>query len=634
MAITQTFYVDPAVADGGDGSFATPYNNHQSAITAATSAEAVIKLKRGHVYGGIGSNSGALHISAKAPAGFLRIEPYGDAEMPPTFFAGAAMLPGDTGWSHVGSGLWKKAMSDNAGYVKVPPMRLYVGGAKITGTATNKSLGTGYSLGIARPRYVLADASTEAQVLAEVGTMGYTGPRMWTFTTGAAGGNGILYVWTGSASVDPPTFYDGLVLVGKNNLYDASGFGRVYGLLSYNCSRLIVDGLDVLWAPSGITVSGNSTSADVQFRNMRILAYGGGGLLLEGTAGCTVTRAVLADSTIDACATQDEDWAADRSKFGIQGIHAAQDPCIIGRWTNGCRVERSVSKDGYHGNFFVGAMASTGSGTTADAQVIDCVAHNPNRRYGTACGASGLGAGNIARFTRFKAYDVVGFFNNTGSGQTIFSDCVFRDSKKPYDGYDATNSGSEVCTIPAFGLTPMPSWGDVEAGCVTMRRCTLYQPYGFAIDINKYGGAGTIPAGAFVFEDSVIVDTRWINDTNARRYSTTYFKGGISIAVQATLPAGTLVATNSYIYTGGAGNSIVSTANASTTTLAGWAGLSGTPSEADPKVDSYGRPIAASPLIAQAATNGLTRDAAGVYRDVMSAIGAYEYVTQRPTRTL
>ena len=69
------------------------------------------------------------------------------------------------------------------------------------------------------------------------------------------------------------------------------------------------------------------------------------------------------------------------------------------------------------------------------------------------------------------------------------------------------------------------------------------------------------------------------------------------------------------------------------TTFAGTTKISGTITEVDPGVDATGRPLAGSPLRGLAPTAGLTRDAAGVYRDVMSAIGAYEYVNPRPPRS-
>src|SRR5574343_898079 len=120
MSTAQELFVDPSAPDGGTGTFSSPYNRQDLAITAATAAEAIVYLKRGFVYQGYnsgGSSQGsALYLAAKSPAGFRKIKPYGDGTLAPTLFAGTNMLPGDTGWSYAGNGVWAKSMPDNAGY--------------------------------------------------------------------------------------------------------------------------------------------------------------------------------------------------------------------------------------------------------------------------------------------------------------------------------------------------------------------------------------------------------------------------------------------------------------------------------------------------------------------------------------
>lgn len=635
MATPQELFVDPSAPDGGTGTLLSPYNRQDLAIAAATAAEAVVYLKRGFVYQGYNSGTSSqgsvLYLAAKAPAGYLKIKPYGEAALPPTLFAGTNMLPGDTGWSYAGNGVWAKSMPDNASYAKARRLRLYVGGSRITGAAVNRALGTGYTFGQARARYPVADGASQADVLAAVGTMGSTAACIWTYTMGAGGGNGILYVWTGSALLDPPTFYDGITLVGNNGLYDASGFGRSYGILMYNCSRVRVIGIDAIFCPAALTITGNAASQDASVERARLAAFAHCGVLLEGASGATLTRAALRDSVVDAVATVDEDWNY-RDKYGLEWINASQDASIIGRWTDSCSFERVQSIDGYHGNMFVGAMLSSGSGTTVNASVVDCIATNPNRLYGSACGAAGLGVGNIARFTRFHGYDVTYFFSRSGSGKTIFSNCVFRDAKKPYSGYDATMAGGlNVNTIPGISVYEGAAWGALEAGAVTMNSCAILQPYGFAIKLST----DTIPAGGVVLNNTVIVDTRWLNSAAARTFNPgVYDRAGISIDSGSCATVGAIEATDSYLYTGAAGQNRVAMPSFAVATLAAFTGLSGSLSEADPQVDSLGRPLAGSPLLGQAATNGLTRDAAGVYRNVMSARGAYEYVTARPLRTL
>lgn len=67
------YYVDPSVADGGTGTFGSPYARQDLAITAATGANDTIWLKRGHIYAPSSAEAGVLYILGKSPATSLRI---------------------------------------------------------------------------------------------------------------------------------------------------------------------------------------------------------------------------------------------------------------------------------------------------------------------------------------------------------------------------------------------------------------------------------------------------------------------------------------------------------------------------------------------------------------------------------
>lgn len=639
MALTERF-VDPSAPDGGSGTYASPWSSQDTAaaLSHVTYPDLLVRLKRGLIYKPQGTTIGGLWVAGKSPAGGWRFASYGDAQMPPTFFSGTNMLPGDSGWVLVGDGLWKKPLDNNAKTDLQESMRLYVGGSRLTGPVSNREGGTGYSYGTARARFALLGDVTDVDVLAEIGSMGSTAPRIWTYAAAAGGASGALYVWTGSNTQDPPTFYDGITLVGTNGKTDANGFGRTYGIGLYGSSNVVVSEADSIFAPAALrAVAQSAAVANSGFEHCGSLAFGGSGLLLEGSATGTATNFFARDCVVDAVATYDEDWDF-RDKYSapfIYWLNARQDAITLGRWTDSATLERVQCIDGYHGNLFVGSQSSSGSQTTVNARVTDCLVAGTGRLYGAGCNVSGLGAGNVATFTRLRCHDVVYFFSRTGSGKAVWDDSLFYNGVKPYAAYDAT-AGLYVNTVPGMIIYPQSAgYGTMEAGCVTLNRCSVLQPYGFMININRDDSAlSTIPAGAFVISDSLLVDTKWINDPAARTFNPgVYDKTGVSVVMGKTqVPAGALVVSNSYFYTGAAGQPRVSYENPNTNnkSFADSAYITGALNEADPKVDPIGRPLIGSPLL-DAGTSAATRrrDVEGKQRPNPPSIGAYDRATLR-----
>lgn len=577
------FYVDPAAPDGGTGSMAAPLSRQDLAVAAATGSNDTIWLKRGHVYQACGSQIAPLYLAGKSPSGRLRVRSYGDAAMPPTMFAGTNMLPGDAGWAYIGSGLWRKALADH-GYADPYGMRLFAGHSRPTGPAVGRSLGTGYSLGTPRARYAAAKGATEAQVLAAVGTMGYLAPRVWTYTAGSTGGNGVLYVWTGSAALDPPTYYDGITLVGANNLYDAAGFGRPYGALIYNCSRVEVSEVDVLFAPAALRITGNVAQSESAFTDCNGRAFGVSGLLIEGKAvGAEQSGAVARRCVLDASGSLAEEWNS-REEAGYSWINGAQDGAVIGRWTAGCTFDAVTVKDAAHMGIFVGAMTSTGSGTTAGAAMTDCASSSPNRIYGGYLGCSGLGAGNVATVSRYAGSDAVSFLSRSGSGRLTINESSFQAAKAPFPDYDYTShpTGKGIVSIPGIAMFSAAGWGAIEPGALVLNGCTIEQPYGFMLALQEFGTPGAIPAGAMEFNDCALVDTAWLGVREARTFKPgLYDKPGVSIDSRDCATPGAVKASASTYRTGASGAQRVATSNTTSVALAAWPVLSGVLTEED-----------------------------------------------------
>lgn len=644
----QEFWVDPSVAPGGAGtSSSDPYDRLDLALTAATGAEAYIYVKRGLIYAPYSTNPAVLNISSKNPAGFLRIKSYGDAVMPPTMFAGTYMPPGDTGWSYVGAGLWKKAISDNSQSLTAGSMRIFVG-SHPTGPAAGSSLGTGYTYGTAIARYAaLFDNATEAQVLAQVGTRGLTHDRLWMYTSGALGGNGILYIYTGNATQDPPTFYGGITMVGANSLYDASGVGRRYGALTSQCSNVHMKEIDTIFAHSaGLRMSSSSsTSADILFSDCNAYAYGSNGLCIGNATSVSykITRGVMRNCVSDAVATTAEDYNYPTKASGVtqtnDWLQTSQDGSVIGSYTESCMFDRCTTIDAFHVNTYIGTSIAARQ-DTVNAMVVDCVGRQPNRGYGTLLNISGLNAGNVAVVTRFAGSDAVSGISRTGSGTAVFNSCVIKDLKRPNPAYDFSagsgpGTGTGVNQIPGLSIYPNAPFGSLETGCITLNNCTVMQPYGFMLWVSELSEPAAVPAGVFVANNSLFVDTRWINDSSARTFNGGGAgKAGVSWEVRDCPTAGAVVMTGCYYYTGSAGGLRVgNTTSGTPVAFSAWAGLSGTMNESDPMVDENGfMTSASSPLYHSGTHTTYKRDAKGMQFNNPPSIGAYEYVGARPSR--
>lgn len=640
MAV-KLIYVDPAADSlGADGSKDHPYNTTDAGVTACNTAENVLNLRRGRVYAPPSGIAGGLWFANHAPAGFTLVKSYGDEEMPPTFYGGMRMLPGDAGWSYVGDGLWKKAITSNSNYADPEQMRLYVG-SQITGTAANNSLGTGYGFGKAVARYPNGKSDTEAQILAFVGSDGSTAKRLWMYTRDSGG---YLYVYTGTDKQDPPTYYGGITLVGSNNKTDATGMGRAYGVAIYSNStgkNVRVTEVDSIYAASSsfrVFATGGTANQDNGFEHCRGYAFARNGLMTVGVPSVYIARAYARDMTIDAVATLDEDWNYPTKIAGITWLPDSQDATQLGSCTTDNVFERVRTFDGYHINTLIGSMSSTDRGTV-NGRLIDCEGSNPNRLYGSALSPSLLGAGNVARIDRFKGHDAVRFVASTGDGTAIISDSVFENGKKPFLNYTAAQGQTPpLSTISGINIASGTGFGTQEIGALTFNRCTILNPYGFMLEASD-SGTGSLVAQSIIFNDSLLVDLTYLDDAQARSFSYTYYpKPGLSIKLNNnSLPAGLIEFNNTRYWTGAAGQVRVGrwdavSPNTTSATMADSPEITGTFSEADPMVDARGYLLEGSPLKYAAPLTDLAYDVDGRARSNPTSIGAYEYVEPRASR--
>ena len=660
MAYKQVFFDPSASESGQDGTYAHPWTRQSSLTNATLGDECDLFVRRGLIYGNTSSAAGIFYASGLTPAGRIRWLPYGDEEMPPTAMGGLAMAPGDTGWSYLGDGVWKKSLTYYASVGSSPvSARLFVGGARITGPVANRELGTGYSWGtpIARAAIEIDNATvSDAQIMAALHKpTGYGSYRDFHLTWDITGLLYNLYVYTGTALQDPPTFYDGIVLVAYNGVVGATGFGRKAAIRTSNSNNIEFVGLEGIWSTFGIYLGAGTTDATWQNNSARDCNIHGFGVSALYIAGSTPARVALnyriSDCLADARATKTEDWNF-RDKGNYFWLNGSQDGATIGPYSTNGLMERCTVLGSGHANFYAGVTTSAVAGYTVNARFVDCYTSNAQRGgvYGYHIAAAGLGVGNVATFDRFHGTDCPVAVHKTGSGKLLLRDSKFMNGTRPFPAYDATAGGGgpgEYDGTEAMNLCPFVDvfknapFGAIEAGSITAERCTFMQPYGWMLELASYGDVGgtIIPTGTMQFTDCVFVDTKWLNTPAARTYnsqSPAMTRTGVSLNMRDWGgAAGAIQFNNVYYYTGTSGSSnttIATNPNPTSIPMASFTGLTGTWSEVDPMVDDNGRIASALSPLRGAATSRSNYDQLGIPRRYPNDVGAHEYVEARPSR--
>lgn len=202
-------YVSASGSDSNDGSIGTPKLTPRAAQIAANSNGKVL-LKAGECFD---PSSGGLFFYINVTSG-IEIGTYGTASDKPILDALTYQNPGVAGWTYVNSGIWKKTFG--AFYIR----RLWVGSTslgnlvsqRVIGTAKRRATGTGMTGTSANPSesIILAALSPHDIWFGAGSTLSYA-----------------LYVYTGSGTIDPPTYYGGLAFIQS----DGSTVGAVEGLM-------------------------------------------------------------------------------------------------------------------------------------------------------------------------------------------------------------------------------------------------------------------------------------------------------------------------------------------------------------------------------------------------------------------
>lgn len=216
-----TIYVDAERPDNsGDGLSPAAAKRTIAAARNIATGGSTILIKAGQFHDPV---AGAFLYQPNVAAQGLIVDAYGGASDKPIWDSMTYQNPGSAGWQHVQDGVWKKTFG--AWYVR----RLFVAsrnngvlaGQRYIGDALRRSLPGGSNNTASNP--------TEAQILASLNA------NFRWFPGGPALGFA-LYVYTGSASVAPPDYFDGLALLQA----DGATFGSVNPVEIKNAQNIAI----------------------------------------------------------------------------------------------------------------------------------------------------------------------------------------------------------------------------------------------------------------------------------------------------------------------------------------------------------------------------------------------------------
>ncbi len=613
------YYVDPSKTNG-TGSIGSPYNSITAALTAATGSNDRILLARGYVYQKFNNFYAARII--KTPSVGLYIGAYTASDSPntmnPTFNAITFEPPGTSGWSLVqaGTGVWKKAYASAGSNVTV--WRVFTG-ARLTGPAANNAQGTGYILGTARARTPVAYNATEATVMANINSAGSVSNRLWAHINQPSG---FLYIYTGSDTLDPPTFYNGLGIVGSDG---AGNWGCYNGVVIQDSQRITMEDVDCIGAVDGnhnINASGNAGDCtDITLIDCNSYGHALSGISLAGLAATTpqfVRRVLIKNSTFDSIATLNEDWNF-RVGTGISWLNGGQDDISVQQRCNGIEFLNCTVKDGYHSCIKVETF-----GVAAIDNIVfrDCKLTAYNRLYGH--GIVTAGVTSVCLFDRCTIAGMTQYFQIMG-GATQMRNCLCYDPMAPYGAYNGTNN---VNSEPACSIgTVSAIYPTMSAGLVVIDNCTFVESYGYMWQIYSRV-SGSLADNFAAVRNCTFLDSKYLN-AQGRAVSTTFGPDpgkSILFSLAASEPTPVFTFENNNYYTGTANQNIVVYQQSSVvtySTLSAMPGASGN-TESNPKLNLDFRPGTGSPLIGAGTFLRNDNDVDGLARKNPPTIGAYE----------
>lgn len=232
-----TYYVDSVNGlNSNPGTQAQPFQTWGKGVSSLADGD-TLRLKRDCCFG----PGGGFYASVSQLDG-ITITDYGTGGLPVldslTYENSDA-----TGWTHEGAGVWSKLFGNGANG-NSRTKRLWVGASNSGNLRTQRVVGT------AMRRAKAPEADTLADITANLNA-----DDIWRPSQGALGYK--LYVYTGSTTVNPPSFYSGLALL----VGDQATIGAYPAVLLRACSNVLVENIES-WGSSSTAFVVQSNVAD------------------------------------------------------------------------------------------------------------------------------------------------------------------------------------------------------------------------------------------------------------------------------------------------------------------------------------------------------------------------------------
>lgn len=192
-------YVDSILGlDTNSGTIGAPLKSIRAAKFALSLTNDTIFVKAGQYYDPVNASFLSL-LSGNYSSGILKVDRYGDGD-DPIWDASVYSNPGDTGWTHVSSGIWKKVI------VPFYCRRVFAASANLGQLLSQRAIGQALYRAPISGVTNMVQNPTEAEILAAL-----SATNIW-----APGGSALgyaVYMYTGSTVTSPPDYYQGLSFV-------------------------------------------------------------------------------------------------------------------------------------------------------------------------------------------------------------------------------------------------------------------------------------------------------------------------------------------------------------------------------------------------------------------------------------
>lgn len=512
--------------------------------------------------------------------------------------------PNAAGWSYEGDGIWSKRLAG------ARPRRMWVGSTSAGVLTTERVLGTAYG----RTPNATVDELAAIKVA--------LGPTDIWHPAGSALGYKV-YVYTGTALLTPPQFYEGLAFI----LYDGATVGAADGVFVSACQDVHVEYLHTrgVYGDSYIVTSSVNDArgtASVLVENcIASAAMVGGFVIRPGFENTALSAKPITSVTIDHCTGDSSSSSYEQDKTTAYTHLSFLDMFLITGNPSGCRIQDSESINSAH----VGAAI----GTPNNAYMpVNCSIERVTVRFADwITYGRGLATGKCADSCGIYDCTVIGqnvrsqFVNgeivgNTWTGNRASRRKAGTDQWFSVEAYIAHSSG-----IPLAGDN---QYVRNEPSRLVIAHNVCVDPYatgGYPAELTDYAmglpvpDVG-IPTNTVTIANNVLYDR--LAPAGGRPWLAC-FQNGAEIGYQQVL-------TNA-IYTG-VGKPLATVKWKGV--LSGVNGVAGAVGNltVDPKLDlATLRPLSGSPLIGAgtALTLATANDSAGAAYKTPPTIGAYEY---------